>query len=376
MGAEREDTDPTAQAAGGRAAATPRTDPGIGPPSGNGPAAHAADSHEADDDTLEPAPVDFDALHAALGDPIDYQEMPSGPALEKGVDDVDLEVDTPTDPPNVPASAKTTGKHSKQSSDSSGQKNATYASGPHTIPPTRAPNEDMNAPAVIVASDTDTVPSAPPQMTVKQTVQLRGFNPHAGHGGTPPSNPHLQGQAVQTGQPSSGAHPAAGGLGAAYPYTPVPFPAQQPARGVGPSRNAVAQMTMRMPDRPVNPRRQKTQTIVVRARGPSTKQKLLAFMAMLLLVTACGIAVIIWRKPRLLGLEPSGTTPSAGVSGPSSMPSPGVTSPTPGSAITAATSAPAVSATSPASSPGASSPAPGSSAKSVKPTAPKSTAAH
>src|SRR2546423_1864654 len=51
MGAEREDTDPTPQKGG--------TEPGIGPPSaanGSSPAA-----------PTEPEPVDFDALHAALG---------------------------------------------------------------------------------------------------------------------------------------------------------------------------------------------------------------------------------------------------------------------------------------------------------------------
>jgi len=74
-------------------------------------------------------------------------------------------------------------------------------------------------------------------------------------------------------------------------------------------------MTMRMPDRPVNPRRAKTPTIVMRPRGPSAKQKLVAFMAMLLIVTACGIAVIIWRKPGLLGLDSlAPPTPSASAS--------------------------------------------------------------
>jgi hypothetical protein len=80
-------------------------------------------------------------------------------------------------------------------------------------------------------------------------------------------------------------------------------------------------MTIRMPDRPVNSRRGKTQTIVVRPRGPSTKQKLLAFMAMLVLVTACGIAVIIWRKPHWLGLDGfGGTAPSPTTSAPAVAP--------------------------------------------------------
>ncbi len=376
MGAEREDTDPTARdskQSGGRGAAT---EPGLGPPSTPALArSAAADPHEAADE--EPAPVDFDALHAALGDPIDYDEMPSGPALEKGNPAYDADtllpgVDDQDDEPHVDTPPRRAA--AKQSSDSSGQSNATYASGPHTIPPTRAPSEDMNVPAVIVASDTDTVPSAPPQMTVKQTVQLKPFlqnhqspqPPRGGGAGAPASNPQIPVPVGggMPGHPSSGAHPASpaggagGGLGVAYPYTPPAFPAQQPARGVGPSRNAVAQMTMRMPDRPVNLRRQKTATIVVRARGPSTKQKLLAFMAMLLLVTACGIAVIIWRKPRLLGLDPSGTpsgTPSGAPSGGLGAGGPGATT-MPSPPLSTAPPAPTASSlTAPAGASGASS---------------------
>ncbi len=82
-------------------------------------------------------------------------------------------------------------------------------------------------------------------------------------------------------------------------------------------------MTMRMPDRPVNPRRGKSPTIVVRPRGPSVKQKLFVFMAMLLLVTAGG-AAIIWRKPKVLGLDvllgASSAAPAPTTSG-SGMPS-------------------------------------------------------
>jgi hypothetical protein len=58
---------------------------------------------------------------------------------------------------------------------------------------------------------------------------------------------------------------------------------------------------MRMPDAPRRPR---TPTVVLREQGPSTAQKLAAFMAMLVFVTACGIAVIVWRRPAWLGLVP------------------------------------------------------------------------
>jgi hypothetical protein len=300
MGAEREDTDPTASRAG--------TEPGLG--KGAGPASGATPAAAApflEDDA--PPPVDFDALHAALGDPLDYQEMPSGPALEKGNEDEDSDAD------HGPGAAHA--GRAERVGESSGRSSATYASArPHTIPPTRATTEDPNAPAVIVASDTDTVPTAPPHMTVPlaasphaQQYAAGGLLP-GGPVGPPGSNPHLGAAAagphgVVPVHPSSGPHPASPPLGGGYPHTPPPIPVQP--RG-GP------QMTIRMPDRPVNPRRGKTATVVVRARGPSAKQKLLAFMAMLLLVTACGIAVIIWRKPRLLGLDSLGTTPSASAS--------------------------------------------------------------
>jgi len=247
-----------------------------------------------------PPPVDFDALHAALGDPLDYDELPSGPAVEKGLDEPDDLLDSLESAP---------GK--VRGGESSGRSSATYASSrPHTIPPTRAPNEDLNAPPVIVASD-DTVPSAPPQqmtvplMTPGQPPVGPGFR-----GGPPtPGGPlvvNAPGSGPHLGHPSSGPHPSAAFLG-----TPPPMPALP--RGMH-------QMTMRMPDRPVNavnPRRQKTPTLVVRARGPSMKQKLVAFMAMLLLFTACGIAMIIWRKPRWLGLDPSPSGSSSATLAPS-----------------------------------------------------------
>jgi hypothetical protein len=312
MGAEREDTDPTAS----RAA----TEPGLGKGATSGAtpaaAATAAPTQTIEDDA--PPPVDFDALHAALGDPLDYHDMPSGPALEKA-----HEVDPGVDHDGRAQGAAHPGG-AERIGESSGRSSATYASArPHTIPPTRATTEDPNAPAVIVASETDTVPSAPPQMTVPlaasphaQQYAAGGLLPGAapggpvGHVGPPGSNPQF-GAAVPgphgaaLAHPGSGPHHASSQLGSGYPATPQPIRVQP--RG-GP------QMTIRMPDRPVNPRRGKTATVVVRPRGPSAKQKLLAFMAMLLLVTACGIAVIIWRKPRLLGLDSLGTTPSAGPS--------------------------------------------------------------
>jgi hypothetical protein len=301
MGAEREDTDPTPNRVG--------TEPGLGKSSG---ATAAAAEMTTEDDA--PPPVDFDALHAALGDPLDYQDMGSGPAVEVGTEDAGDLLD------GLEPAVEAPGGKALRVGESSGRSSATYASArPHTIPPTRAPAEDPNAPAVIVASDTDTVPTAPPQMTVPLAATPHG--PAFGGappmpaplGGPPGSNPRvgIGGAAGPHGaapaHPSSGPHPSAPDRTAGYAHTPHAFPVQP--RGI-------AQMTMRMPDRPMNPRRGKTPTVVVRPRGPSAKQKLVAFMAMLLLVTACGIAVIIWRKPRWLGLDAIGGGPSATTSAP------------------------------------------------------------
>jgi hypothetical protein len=289
MGAEREDSDATKRVG---------TEPGLGKPSG--PSQAAAAVAIADDDA---GAVDFDALHAALGDPIAYEE-PSGPAIEKDeeIDDLDE-----------------TGRVGLRIGESSGQSSATYSSArPRTIPPTRAPVEDLNAPAVIVASDTDTVPTAPPQMTVP--LHRAPPPPPPFGGGQPGSNPHVQvahapsgPHGIGPGHPSSGPHAAA-----AAPFTPQPFPV--PGRGA-------PQMTMRMPDRPPPMKRGKTPTIVVRPRkGPSAKQKLVVFMVMLLVVTACGVAVIILRKPALLGLGPPSASapPTASAAPPApSVPSSG-----------------------------------------------------
>src|SRR5690606_27710444 len=100
------------------------TDPGGGPPSGAGAAAPASVPVSDDDAPTMPDVVDFDALHAALGDL----------------------------PPPPTSSSPMVGE-------SQGRSSATYASArPHTIPPTRAPDADeVNAPPVIVQTD-DTVP--------------------------------------------------------------------------------------------------------------------------------------------------------------------------------------------------------------------------
>lgn len=287
MGAEREreDTDPASK--GG-------TEPGLGP---------GSDPNTATIEDDMPPPVDFDALHAALGDPLDLDELP--PAAH--------EIERGPEP---------------HGGDSSGRSSATYASSrPHTIPPTRAPSEDLNAPAVIVAAEAlDTIPSAAPKMTVPLRAPV-----HPEHGVIPHHSP-----------PSSGPHPAAAG------YTATP------PQGM-PAQRHVAHMTVRMPERPLNPRRPKTPTVVVRARGPSPRQKLVAFAAMLMLFTACGIAVVIWQRPAWVGLEPEPPRATASAApAPSGAPAAGTSTaptatttaaPLPSASIAPATSgAPATSA--------------------------------
>ncbi|AKV01170.1 hypothetical protein AKJ09_07833 [Labilithrix luteola] len=219
--------------------------------------------------------MDFDALHAALGvgEHAQGAVRPREPSVgaSEVLDEIAAEI-----APRV--------------GESSGRTNAHYASSrPHTIPPTRAPVEDPNVPAVIV--------DEPPVADDLQTT-------------TPIAAPMARRAA------SSGSIPTSGRTGTALlpkalipepapppsqPLTPPPFSAQ--AAQTGPS---VMKHTVPMVNRPRRPR---AQTIVVRRRGPSAKQKLLAFVSMLVLVTCCGIAVIVWRKPSWIGLS-AGVTPT------------------------------------------------------------------
>lgn len=232
------------------------TNPGVGPPSAPGAAAPAHAAVSQDEEASAPDVVDFDALHAALG------ELPPAPTSS-----------------------------SPAIGESQGRSSATYSSArPHTIPPTRAPDpSDLNAPAVIVQTD-DTVPSGPPQ---KMTVPM---------GGAPPF-----------GAPGSGAHPVAGHHAAggrppspSHPFSP-PFAEATPQ---APLDNV--QHTMQMPARPRRPR---TPTIVVRTRGPTKQQKLLVFMAMLLVFVGGGIAFLVYGKQLGLNIDvhPAAPTRAASV---------------------------------------------------------------
>lgn len=257
------------------------TDPGVGPPSGEGAVVPAHVSVSQDDETPAPDVVDFDALHAALGDL----------------------------PPPPTSSSPSIGE-------SQGRSSATYSSArPHTIPPTRAPIADeLNAPPVIVQTE-DTVPTGPPQ---QMTVPMSGAPPYGGPGSSAP---------LPVARPPTPAHP----------FTPEPFAAAAAPQAVGPDQVRTLPMAP--------PRRPRTPTIVVRTRGPTKQQKLLVFMAMLLVFVGGGIAFLVYGKQLGLdidlGLKPPPPRPSV------------VTPAPPPATTTAAPATPAVSviATATASAP-------------------------
>jgi len=193
-------------------------------------------SHDDDDAPTPPDVVDFDALHAALG------ELPPPPTSSS---------------PSI--------------GESQGRSSATYSSArPHTIPPTRAPvAAELNAPPVIVQTE-DTAPTGPPQ---KMTVPMTGA-------------------------------PYRGDRGAGAPMPPGLARPENPPRQFGPEPFAASAVPPGMDARALPmppPRRPRTPTIVVRTRGPTKQQKLLVFMAMLIVFVGGGIAFLVYGKQ--LGID-------------------------------------------------------------------------
>jgi hypothetical protein len=165
-----------------------------------------------------PGVVDFNALHAALG------ELPPAP------------------------------QPSASAAESQGRTNATYASTrPHAIPHTRPPVAAVDTPAVIIQTD-DTVPTGPP---IQMTVPMAGAPPFGSAGSIRP--------------PVDVAAPA-----------PVPT-YEAPAADV--------QVAL-----PTRPRRPRTPTIVMRPRGPTRLQKVIVFVAMLVVFVAGGVAFLVYGK--------------------------------------------------------------------------------
>jgi hypothetical protein len=212
-----------------------------------------ADHNNSDDDGGADV-VDFNALHAALGD------LPPPPTSST---------------PNVSSVATSDGKN-----------NATYASArPHTIPPTRAPVTDLHAPSIVVADDfTGPAPTSVPNMALT------------------PGAPGAQ-MTMPMGGPGMGVGAVSSGT---IPVAPLNRPAS-PSHHFDPRYPAQdnVQPTMHMPGRPIPPipRQARNPTMVVRTRGPSGKKKALVFIAMLLLVVGVGIGVIIVVHPAGLTIE-------------------------------------------------------------------------
>lgn len=173
-----------------------------------------------------PDVVDFDALNAALGS----------------------------------LSVPVAGGSTPQLADSEGRSSATYASArPHAIPTTRAPAE-LNAPAVIITQQEETVPSGPPNMTVPMAAPHNGQH----HG---PTGPAFQTEPyVAHAQP----HPSPEHVGRTVPL-------------------AQAQQQ--------RPRRPRTPTIVVRARGPSRTKKALVFIFLLVIFVVGGVTLLLFKAP-------------------------------------------------------------------------------
>lgn len=201
--------------------------------------------------------------------------------------------------------------------ESLGRPTATYSSPrPHSIPASHAPTDDPDAPAVIIQAD-DTIQTGPPaQMTIPM--------------GRASSPPRAAAEAVGSAPP---------------PALPNPWPA--PARG-GPTP-ADAKLTMPMPGRP---RRQRALTVVVRPRGPTKSQKVLVFIAMLIVFVGGGIAFLLVYRPRGLNIEGLQVGVQAAQS-----PAPALAEPSSNAAsLPIGASAPAAGTASPSSPPGAANP--------------------
>lgn len=167
-------------------------------------------------------------------------------------------------PPEAPGSAR---QRAAAVAESQGRSSATYASAqPHAIPQTRVPRDLGEVPAVIVAEDT--VPGPPPKMTVPMAPP-----PVAAAG----SGPHL----------------------AASPHSPGPIAVKATVPMAPPSARGNARTG-----------RRHQPTVVVRRKSPSPRQKLVVFAVMLVVVTACGVAAILWHADALFGAAPK-AAPSA-----------------------------------------------------------------
>jgi hypothetical protein len=139
---------------------------------------------------------------------------------------------------------------SEHVAESSGRANAAYASGrPRALRLSQPPPTLGDVPAVIVAPN-DTIPSLPPRMTVPLALTANQLSFH---------------------------------------------PSLKPPAASAPSF---------APDPRVSVRHPRALTQTVRARGPSVTSQVLVFLLILVLVVACGAAVIAVRQPAWFFLAP------------------------------------------------------------------------
>lgn len=265
---------------------------------GSGGVADAPDGQPAEGDTAESVDVvDFDALHAALGD-----------------------LAAPPAPPAAPSSPS--------SGESKGQSSAMYASvRPHVIPKAYSPSEDPNAPAVIVETDA-IAPEPGGSPANKMTLPMPGALRFAG----PPSS----GRQRTMPMPPRGAVPSPSTPFASTPLAPV----GSPLRGAAPQEGSAMA--------PRHPRRSPKPTLVLR-RGPTRSQKLVVFLAMLVVVIAGGVAILGYYNPMGLDLgalwsSPSGARTAGAATTAAPAPSP------PRAALATSTVAPAPTAAAPSAS--------------------------
>lgn len=157
--------------------------------------------------------------------------------------------------------------------ESAGRANAFYAPArPHAVPAAHSPAEDPHAPAVIINDEVDekTLPDMP---SVSPLV----------HDTLP------GGDELDTTLPLANAVP------------------HRPARPAGPMagrRDSSLDRTQILPR--AKAARSMHKTTVILKKGPSSRDKWLAFVGVLILTTACGIAVVAWKKPEWFGIGKPG----------------------------------------------------------------------
>lgn len=187
-------------------------------------------------------------------------------------------VHMPPPPPPVASARVSDPKTSLPTGQSAGHPRAHYApKAPHAIPPRKAPATPPPKAPIILADDVEdkTVPDMTPLFGLRDT-EVKGDDAST---------------TVPLGKPREKAPP---------PVPAPPAPAVQAVTGVlVPSRPRSMEKTQ-IVARP-RAKRPASATRILR-RGPSTQDKILAFIGVLIFMTACGIAIIAWQRPTWFGI--------------------------------------------------------------------------